>query len=59
MGGVAILDGKKVKRSDTAQIGAAGEYHIMAELLGRSYIAALAPRGVPDADIIVSNPDGD
>jgi hypothetical protein len=36
----------------------AGEHYLMSELLRRSYIAALAPQGVPDADIVVCNVDG-
>ena len=36
-------------------IGAAGEHYVMCQLLRRGTIAALAPAGVPDADIIVSN----
>lgn len=36
-------------------IGAAGEHYVMCQLLRRGMIAALAPAGVPDADIIVSN----
>jgi hypothetical protein len=36
-------------------LGAAAEHFVMCELLRRNYIAALAPAGVPDADIIVSD----
>jgi hypothetical protein len=36
-------------------LGAAGEHYVMCQLLRRGMIAALAPAGVPDADIIVSN----
>ena len=36
-------------------IGAAGEHYVMCQLLRRGMIAALAPAGVPHADIIVSN----
>ena len=36
-------------------IGAAGEHYVMCQLLRRGMIAALAPAGVPDTDIIVSN----
>jgi hypothetical protein len=45
-------------RSQTTLLGAAGEYYIMAELLRRNYIAALAPHGVPTADIIVTDVEG-
>jgi hypothetical protein len=44
--------------SKSTLLGAAGEYHVMAELLRRGYIAALSPRGVPNADIVVTNIDG-
>jgi hypothetical protein len=36
-------------------LGAAAEHYVMSQLLRRQMIAALAPAGVPDADIIVSN----
>src|SRR5260370_30071759 len=39
-------------------IGPAGEHHVMSELLRRGYIAALAPRGVPNADIVVTDVGG-
>jgi hypothetical protein len=39
-------------------LGAAGEYHVIAELLRRGYIAALAPQGVPNADIVVTDIEG-
>jgi hypothetical protein len=43
--------------SQTSLLGAAGEYFVMAELLRRDYIAALAPQGVPNADIVVTDCD--
>ncbi len=55
----ADTETQKERPSDTAQLGAAGEYYVMSQLLRRGFIAALAPRGVPDADIIVSNQAGD
>src|SRR5665213_770974 len=45
--------------SDSSLLGAAGEYHVMCELLRRGFIAALAPQGVPNADIIVSSVNGE
>ena len=39
--------------------GAAGEHYVMCQLLRRGLIAALAPTGVPDADIIVTDAIGD
>ncbi len=44
--------------SQTTLLGAAGEHHVMAELLRRGYIAALAPQGVPNADIVVTDLEG-
>ena len=45
--------------SQTTLLGAAGEYHVMTELLLRGYIAALAPHGVPKADILVTDDNGE
>ena len=39
----------------TTITGAAAEHYVMCQLLRRNMIAALAPTGVPDADIIVSD----
>jgi hypothetical protein len=44
--------------SQSTLFGAAGAHHIMAELLRRSYIAALAPEGVPAVDILVTDVEG-
>jgi hypothetical protein len=44
--------------SKSTLLGAAGEHHVMAELLRRGYIAALAPAGVPNADIVVTDVEG-
>ena len=41
--------------SQSTLLGAAGEHHVMAELLRPGYIAALAPQGVPNADIVVTD----
>jgi len=46
-------------KSITTLIGSAGEHYIMSQLLRRGYIAALAPHGVPNSDIIVTSVDGD
>ncbi len=40
-------------------IGAAGEYYVLARLSLLGKIAAQAPRGVPNADIVVSSVAGD
>ncbi len=45
--------------SKSTLIGSAGEHYIMSHLLRRGYIAALAPQGVPNSDIIVANINGD
>ena len=44
--------------SETTMLGAAGEHFIMCELLRRGYIAALAPQGVPNTDIVVTDLTG-
>ena len=44
--------------SSSSLLGAAGEYYVMAELLRRGYIAALAPQGVPNADVVVTDVEG-
>lgn len=44
--------------SQATLTGAAGEHYVMYELLRRNYIAALAPAGAPNADIIVSDVQG-
>lgn len=36
-------------------VGAAGEYHVLSQLLRRGWIAALAPDGAPNMDIIVTD----
>lgn len=38
--------------------GAAGEHLVMSRLLSRGYIAALAPQGVPNFDIVVTSTEG-
>lgn len=45
--------------SATSLTGAAGEHFVMSELLRRGFIAALAPAGVPNCDIIVTDDIGD
>jgi hypothetical protein len=45
--------------SPSSLLGAAGEHYIMSQLLRRGLIAALAPVGVPTADIIVTDDIGD
>lgn len=45
--------------SATSLLGAAGEHYVMSQLLRRGYIAALAPAGVPNCDIVVTNDIGD
>lgn len=36
-------------------VGAAGEYHVLSQLLRRGWIAALAPDGAPSMDILVTD----
>lgn len=45
--------------SATSLTGAAGEHYVMSELLRRGMIAALAPAGVPNCDIVVTDEIGD
>lgn len=45
--------------STSTVLGAAGEHYVMCQLLRRGLIAALAPAGVPNADILVSDDIGD
>ena len=42
----------------SALTGAAGEHFVMSQLLRRGLIAALAPQGAPNLDIIVSSVSG-
>lgn len=45
--------------SASTLLGAAGEHYVMSQLLRRGFIAALAPVGVPNADIVVTDELGD
>lgn len=45
--------------SASSLTGAAGEHFVMSELLRRGMIAALAPAGVPNCDIVVTDDIGD
>ena len=45
--------------SSSITLGAAGEHFVMCQLLRRGFIAALAPAGVPNADIVVTDQVGD
>jgi|HubBroStandDraft_6_1064221.scaffolds.fasta_scaffold44833_3 hypothetical protein len=44
--------------SQSSLLGAAGEHYVLCQLLRRGYIAALAPLGVPNADILITDIDG-
>lgn len=39
----------------TNLLGSAGEHYIMSELLRRGFVAALAPQGVPNTDLVVTD----
>jgi len=41
--------------SQTSLTGVAGEHYVLCELLRHGYVAALAPVGLPSADIVVTN----
>lgn len=45
--------------SSTMLLGAAGEHYVMCQFLRRGLIAALAPVGVPNADLIVTDDIGE
>jgi hypothetical protein len=45
--------------SDSSILGAAGEHYVMCQLLRLNLIAALAPVGVPNADIVVTDTIGE
>lgn len=47
----------KIKEGLGSLIGNAGEHYVMAELLKRDIIAALAPRNSPGFDILATNPN--
>lgn len=42
-------------RISSTIVGAAGEYHVLSQLLRRGWIAALAPDGAPNMDILVTD----
>lgn len=46
----------RIKSGEGTLIGNAGEHYVMAELLKRGIIAALAPRNSPAFDILATNP---
>lgn len=46
---------RKPEPVNSTLLGAAAEHYVMCQLLRQGKIAALAPAGVPDADIIVSD----
>lgn len=51
--------GKALPKHQSSLTGAAGECYVMYRLLRMGYIAALAPKGVPNSDIIVTDVDGE
>lgn len=50
---------KKEDKPNSTILGAAGEHFVMSQLLRRNMIAALAPAGVPNADIVATDKLGD
>jgi hypothetical protein len=44
----------RIKAGEGVLIGNAGEYYVVAELLKRGIIAALAPRNAPSFDILAT-----
>src|SRR5258708_5112034 len=62
MGDGNMARSEKVKRLEqisSSILGAAGEHYIMCQLLRRGRIAALAPAGVPNTDLVVTDKIGD
>lgn len=47
------------RASASSLLGAAGEHFVMSQLLRRGLIAALAPAGVPNCDIVVTDGVGE
>lgn len=45
--------------AQSSLIGASGEYYVMYRLLRRGFLAALAPQGAPNADIIATSVTGE
>jgi len=48
----------RIKAGEGAFVGNAGEHYVMAELLKRGIIAALAPRNTPSFDILATRDNG-
>ena len=48
-------DPDEMTRVSSTIVGAAGEYHALSQLLRRGWIAALAPDGAPNMDILVTD----
>lgn len=44
-----------MRKVSSALVGAAGEYHVLSQLLRRGWIAAPAPDGAPNMDILVTD----
>ena len=44
-----------MKKISSTIVGAAGEHHVLSQLLRRGWIAALAPDGAPNMDILVTD----
>jgi hypothetical protein len=49
------LRSKMLESPNSTILGAAGEHFVMSQLLRRNVTAALAPTGVPNADIVVTD----
>jgi hypothetical protein len=47
-----------MKKINSVILGASGEHYVIAELLRRGFIAAKAPEGVPNFDIVITDIDG-
>lgn len=52
---IQLRNSKIMKKISSMIVGAAGEHHVLSQLLRRGWIAALAPDGAPNMDILVTD----
>jgi hypothetical protein len=52
------VSGSVLSPRTTTLVAAAGEYYVLSRLCLNGYIAALTPKGVPNADIVVTDVNG-
>ena len=54
-----VSTGLKLSIPDSTSVAAAGEYYVLSRLCLHGKIAALAPSGVRNADIVITSVDGE